>query len=298
MLMVVPYVLLLLVGGVVPTAYAVVKSLQNESETGFGGLRSYTRVAGDFRFVETFQNVALTLIWLPIMLAVVVVLALLIDASPGRFGASMRFLYYLPGALAGIANFMLWLYLLNPGQSPIDFLWHGFGYTTLSEVAQPRNLPFILAAMLFFQGAGTWVVVVNGGLNGIPQELLEAAKLYGATVWGVAWRVKLPMIRPWLGYLTMLNLAYGFQLFLEPQVLSQAGHPRDDLTTVDTEPTQLHLRVPDPRHTGRCGVVGDAADHHPGPRPDGGLSHPALRRRTGTLCAPRPRRELARPAEL
>jgi multiple sugar transport system permease protein len=220
-----PYVLLLLVGGIIPTGYAVVKSLQNESETGFGGVSSFSRVAGDFRFVETFANVALTLcIWLPVMLLVVVVLALLIDSTPGRFGASMRFVYYLPGALAGIANFMLWLYLLNPGQSPVDFLWRGFGYTTLNEVAQPTHLPFILAAMLFFQGAGTWIVVLNGGLNGIPDELLEAAKLDGATAWAATWRIKLPMIRPWLGYMTLLNLAYGFQLFLEPQVLSQVTH--------------------------------------------------------------------------
>jgi multiple sugar transport system permease protein len=220
-----PYVLLLLVGGIIPTVYAVVKSLQNESETGFGGVSSFVRVAGDFRFVETFANVALTLcIWLPVMLLVVVLLALLIDATPGRFGASMRFVYYLPGALAGIANFMLWLYLLNPGQSPVDFLWRGFGYTTLNEVAQPTHLPFILAAMLFFQGAGTWIVVLNGGLNGIPDELLEAAKLDGATAWSATWLIKLPMIRPWLGYMTLLNLAYGFQLFLEPQVLSQVTH--------------------------------------------------------------------------
>lgn len=224
-LLVAPYTGLLLVGGIVPTGYAVVKSLQNEAETGYGGLGSYIRVVGDFRFVETFVNVGLTLcIWLPLMLTVVVLLALLVDASPGRFGASMRFIYYLPGALAGIANFMLWLYLLNPGQSPIDFLWHGFGYTTINEVAQPGNLPVILAAMLFFQGVGTWVVVLNGGLNSIPETLLESARLDGATAWDVAWRVKLPLIRPWLGYMTLLNLAYGFQLFLEPQVLSQVTH--------------------------------------------------------------------------
>jgi multiple sugar transport system permease protein len=224
-LLVLPYVLLLLVGGVAPIGYAIVKSLQNESETGFGGLSGYARVVGDVRFLETLVNVGLTLaIWLPLMLLVVVVLALLIDASPGRFGAAMRFVYYLPGSLAGIANFMLWLFLLNPGQSPIDFVWHGFGYTTLDEVAQPSNLPFILAAMLFFQGAGTWVVVLNGGLNGIPSHLLESARLDGASAWGIAWRVKLPIIRPWLGYMALLNLAYGFQLFLEPQVLSQVTH--------------------------------------------------------------------------
>ncbi|GAA1413171.1 carbohydrate ABC transporter permease [Catellatospora coxensis] len=224
-MLVTPYVLLLLVGGIIPVGYAVVKSLQNESETGFGGLSSYARVTADFRFVETFTNVALVLcVWLPVMLTTVVILALLIDASSRRFGATMRFVYYLPGSLAGIANFMLWLFLLNPGQSPVDFLWDGFGYTSLNEVAQPDNLPFILAAMLFFQGAGTWIIVLCGGLNGIPDELLEAARVDGATARAVVWHVKLPMLRPWLGYMTLLNLAYGFQLFLEPQVLSQVTH--------------------------------------------------------------------------
>ncbi|MET7424265.1 sugar ABC transporter permease [Dactylosporangium sp. NPDC005555] len=223
--LVLPYVALLLVGGLGPAGYAVVKSLQNESETGFGGLSSYRRVVTDLRFAETFGNVALTMvIWLPLMLLGVVGLALLVDASPGRFGTTMRFVYYLPGALTGVANFMLWLFLLDPGQSPVAFLWHGFGHHTLGEVAQPGNLPYILAAMLFFQGAGTWVVVLTGGLNSISEDLLEAARLDGAGAWGIAWRVKLPMIRPWLGYLALLNLAYGFQLFLEPQVLSQVTH--------------------------------------------------------------------------
>ena len=201
------------------------KACRTNRKTGFGGLSSFNRVAGDFRFLETFANVGLVLcVWLPVMLTIVVVLALLVDASPRRFGASMRFIYYLPGALAGIANFMLWLFLLNPGQSPIDFLWNGFGYTSLSEVAQPGNLPFILAAMLMFQGTGTWIVVLCGGLNGIPDALLEAARMDGATAWNIVWNVKIPMIRPWLGYMALLNLAYGFQMFLEPQVLSQVTH--------------------------------------------------------------------------
>ena len=214
-------------------------------------------------------------------------LALLIDASPGRFGASMRFIYYLPGALAGIANFMLWLFLLNPGQSPIDFLWHGFGYTTLNEVAQPGNLPAILAAMLFFQGAGTWVVVLNGGLNGIPNELLEAARIDGASAWEIAWRVKLPMIRPWLGYMTLLNLAYGFQLFLEPQVLSQVTH---GLISPQWTPNQLSFtyayQILDTPGRGRD--VGDPAPHHPRPRAAGRLPQPALRRRTVIAMTLRP----------
>jgi multiple sugar transport system permease protein len=78
--------------------------------------------------------------------------------------------------------------------------------------------------MLIFLGSGTWIVIVYGGLNNIPDEVLEAAIIDGASAWSLAWRIKLPLIRPWIGYLTLVNIAYGFQLFLEPSVMSQVTH--------------------------------------------------------------------------
>ncbi len=220
-----PYLVLLLVAGIIPTIYAVVQSFQVDGGSGFAGIANYSRIIGDFRFFTTFQHILITLaVWIPIMMVGVVGLALLVHASPGLLGSSMRILYYIPGALAGTANFMLWLFLLNPGQSPLDFLWNGFGFTNLNQVAEPSHLPAILAAMLFFQGAGTWLVIVNGGLNGIPEEVLEAGIVDGAGPIALAWRIKLPIIRPWLGYMLLLNIAYGFQLFVEPQVMSQATH--------------------------------------------------------------------------
>ena len=220
-----PYVLLLLVAGIIPTFYAVFQSLEDDRTGAFGSISSFLRIIGDFRFVSTFAHIGVVLlVWLPIMMVGVVGMALLVHATPNRFGSSMRIIYYLPGALAGTANFMLWLFILNPGQSPVDFLWQGFGYTNLNQVAIPDHLPYILAAMLFFQGAGTWLVIVNGGLNGIPEEVLEAAIGDGAGPIALAWRIKLPIIRPWLGYMLLLNVDYGFQLFIEPQVMSQATH--------------------------------------------------------------------------
>ena len=90
--------------------------------------------------------------------------------------------------------------------------------------------------MMFFQGVGSWIIVVNGGLNGISEDVLEAASLDGANAWQLAWHVKLPIIRPWIGYAALMNLAYGFQLFLEPQLLDQvASNALPDQWT----PTQL-----------------------------------------------------------
>jgi multiple sugar transport system permease protein len=158
------------------------------------------------------------------MMAGVTTMALLVHSTPGRFGATMRFIYYLPGAFAGVANFMLWLFILDPTVSPIAFLLHGFGFQTLDQTALPSHVAAILALMLFFQGAGTWLVILYGGLNSIPDEVIEAAGIDGAGSWRVVRDIKLPLIRPWLGYMLLLNVAYGFQLFLEPSVLGAATH--------------------------------------------------------------------------
>mgnify|MGYP000054790203 CR=1 FL=1 len=74
-------------------------------------------------------------------------LALLVYNTPGRYGSTSRFIYYMPGALAGIANIMLWLFILNPGQSPLDPLWSALGRASLgmAHVYEGRGaevLPF------------------------------------------------------------------------------------------------------------------------------------------------------------
>lgn len=224
-LLVAPYLLVLAVAGIVPTAYAIDQAFRSPSGTGYTGLENFSTVVHDFRFGSTFAHVGIILlVWLPIMMIGVTAMALLVHSSRGRFGTTMRFVYYLPGALAGIANFMLWLFILDPTVSPFDFLLHGFGYQTLNDVALPSHVPVILALMLFFQGAGTWLVILYGGFNGIPDEVIESASIDGAGAWRLTRDIKLPLIRPWLGYMLLLNIAYGFQLFLEPQVLGAATH--------------------------------------------------------------------------
>jgi multiple sugar transport system permease protein len=226
-----PYLVLLLIGGIVPIAYALYISFQQSpsllepNKTGFGGLQAYVKAVSDFRFAQSFADIfSVLIIWLPIMIVAIVGLALLVHASPGRFGSIMRFIYYIPGALGGVANLMLWVYLLNPSQSPISGFLHSLGFTTIKQVvATQGDLAVILAAMLLLQGLGQWIVTVNGGLNSIPDDILEAASLDGANAWQLAWRVKLPMIRQWIGYAALLNLAYGFQLFLEPYLLNQVA---------------------------------------------------------------------------
>jgi multiple sugar transport system permease protein len=237
-LLVAPYLIVMLAAGMIPAGYAIYESFTNPNSGQFAGLSNYHTVIDDFRFWPAFEHVGLLIvIWIPMMVVGVVGLALLIDATRGRFGNVMLFVFYIPGALSGMANFMLWLLLLDPTVSPIKFLLRAAGAHTLDDVLTTApDVAVVLAAMLFFQGAGSWLLIVYGGLNTISEEVIEASRLDGCGHWRAALYVKLPIIRPWIAYLALVNFAYAFQVFLEPQLLSQAAH---GLVSPTWSPNQL-----------------------------------------------------------
>lgn len=213
----------MVVAGIIPAGYAIYQSFLAHSGSGFGGLSGYRDAVTEYQFAPSFAHIGLLLaVWLPFMVIGVMGLALLLHGRRSRLVGVYRFIYYLPGALAGMGNFLLWLFILDPTDSPIRPILSWLGYGTLDQVAEPAHLPVIIALMLFFQGAGTWILVIYGGLNGIPEEITEAAQIDGASPGQITRHIKLPLIRPWIAYFILLNVAYASQLFLEPQVLSLA----------------------------------------------------------------------------
>ncbi|BEP14056.1 sugar ABC transporter permease [Acidothermaceae bacterium B102] len=220
-----PYALFLLAFGVVPALYAVGLSF-TKAQGGFAGFANFSKVMGDFRFWPAVQHVGLyLLVWLVALLVLVVVLAIMVQSLRSRSAsATLRLVYYLPGALAGASSVMLWLFVLNPVASPVGPLLRWLGYHSFDSTIQPSHLPVIFAIIAFWTGAGGWILVMFGALNNIPLEILEAARIDGAGPFQLAWRIQLPLLRKWISYVAVLSLAAGTQLFVEPTLLSQASN--------------------------------------------------------------------------
>ncbi|MFP3464084.1 carbohydrate ABC transporter permease [Leifsonia sp. SIMBA_070] len=219
------YTLLALAFGILPSLYAVVLAFTN-SDGGFAGFDNFVKVIGDFRFWPAVQHVTLYLvIWLIGLLIFVVALALIVHALRARWAStSLRFIYYLPGALAGASSVLLWLFVLDPTASPVSGLLHLLGLNSFVQVIQPGNLPLIFAIIAFWTGAGGWIVIMYGALNNISTDIIEAARIDGANAFQIGLRIQLPMLRKWIAYMAVMSLAAGTQLFVEPQLLSQASN--------------------------------------------------------------------------
>ncbi|WP_406416504.1 sugar ABC transporter permease [Streptomyces sp. NBC_00873] len=218
------YVVLLIALGIIPTAYAIYFAFTNAGGT-FSGLGNFLTTAQDFRFVPALGHVAVYLVfWLVSLVVFVVGLALLLHRlASGGASRTLRFLYYIPGALAGAASVLVWLFMLDPTVSPVSSLLGALGYDTFGEVIAPGHLPLLFTVIAFWTGAGGWIVVIYGALNNIPTDVMEAARIDGAGAWQTAWRVQIPMLRKWIVYMVILAFAGGAQLFVEPQLLSLAS---------------------------------------------------------------------------
>lgn len=221
---VLPYVPFLILFGIAPTIYALELAVTNVDGS-WAGLHNFTRTYDDFRFVPAFKHVLVyTIVWLGALMVFVVGLALLLHGRANRVSATYRFLFYIPGALAGAAAVVIWLFMLDPTVSPGAFLLRDLlGARIFAQSIAPGNLPYIFAMIAFWTGAGAWIVIMYGALNTIPPDLEEAARIDGAGPFTIAFRLKLPLIRKWIAYMLILSFATGTQLFVEPEIVQHAS---------------------------------------------------------------------------
>lgn len=230
------YVVMLVLFGVIPAAYAIALSVTNAGGR-FVGLANFISTAKDYRFAPAFLNdLFYLLVWLPLLLVLVVGLALMLHGRARRASGVFRFLFYLPGALTGAASVLLWLFMLDPDVSPGVLLFDAMGMHTVTQVLAPTHLPVLFAVIAFWTGAGGWILVLYGALNNISIDVLDAARIDGAGIWQTAWRIKIPMISRSIAYMLILAFATGSQLFVEPEML---GAATGNVVSTSWSPNQL-----------------------------------------------------------
>lgn len=225
-----PYLVFLTAFGVGPAVAALVISFSG-TDAGMPDYFNLTTegfrtVFEDFRLGPALSNMAkFVVLALPMLVVGVVGLALFLHARSGAYSAALRSAYFLPGAVSGPTAVLVAIFMFDPSVSPFGPVLRSMGLTSVTQVTAPDNLPLLFALIAFFVGAGGWIAIFVGGLNGISQEVLDAARVDGANAWHVAVHIKLPLVAPYIVYMLILTFTASVQLFAEPQLLSSAGVP-------------------------------------------------------------------------
>lgn len=223
-LLLAPYLLLLVMFGIFPIAYAFGLSFVDTIEMAFYGLANYDFVFNDFRVPQSVVNVLwFVAIWVVLTVVGVATISLMLDSIGRKAATTLRTIYFLPGAVTSSAIVVLWLFVLDPSVSPFQPVLHLIGWSTRADVISGVGMAGIFAVMAYFSASGGWIVVFGGALSSLPTEVMEAARIDGANRFQLATRIKLPMIWRSLVLMGILSFAGGLQLFVEPQLMGLAG---------------------------------------------------------------------------
>ncbi|MGW2346882.1 carbohydrate ABC transporter permease [Streptomyces sp. NPDC001661] len=219
----VPFVLFTLV----PVGYACWQSLHRTERQGgtfgrtttvFAGLDQYGQVLSDPAFRQSVVRVLLFgVVQIPVMLAFALILALLLDSTVARLRRFFRLAYFVPYGIPGVVAALMWAFLYDPRLSPIVDLFHHLGADV--EPLAAGSVLWAIGNIVTWTYTGYNMLILYAAVQSVPRDLIEAARMDGASGWTIAWRVKVPVIRPALFMTGVFSIIGTLQLFTEPQVL-------------------------------------------------------------------------------
>lgn len=202
----------------IPILIALVEALWSEKKSGLGlgaptrtfvGLANIGAVFSDRVFWTGLGRVALYgIIIVPLTQCLSAAVALLIDATSRKLAQRFRVVLLLPYMTPGIVSTIIWIYLYSPATSPFK----GLGINFFA----PNMIWVSIGQMALWGGIGFNMLIQFGSLQSIPHEIIEAARLDGASELRIAWSIKLPYMFGSLALTSMFNIIGVLQLFNEP----------------------------------------------------------------------------------
>lgn len=222
-----PFLVLFAAMYVAPIVYAAVSSLFTVHRSGLGltaptkvfdPLGNYSRALGDHAFLSSLGRVALFgVVQVPVMLGVALALALLIDSRSARGKGFFRIAGFLPYAIPGVSAALVWSFMYSSQSSPINRLLHPVGFSV--PFFHSEVVLWSVANIVTWSWAGYNMIIIYAALQSIPAEVLEAARMDGASALRTAWSIKIPAVRGALVLTTVFSVIGSAQLYNEPTVL-------------------------------------------------------------------------------
>ncbi len=165
---------------------------------------------------------------LPVGILLPLAIALLMNSPHLKGKMAFRSAFYMPYIIPFVAAVFLWGGMLNPESGWINRALVSLGVPRESTPnwANDINWVYPTYVIMGIWGIGNAMLIFLAGLQGVPTDLYDAAKVDGANGWQSFWKVTFPMISPVIFYNLVLGVVFLFQYFLVPLVVNQGtGRP-------------------------------------------------------------------------
>lgn len=199
----------------------------------FVAFDNYLRLLQTPLFWQAFGNTFyFVLIGVPLSVGASLGAALLLNSPLARFKAFYRTVFFAPVVTTLVAVAVVWRYLLH---TKYGFVNHGLaalGIAPVDWLGDPAWAMPAIVLLSVWKNFGYNMIILLAGLQAIPKEHYEAARLDGATRWQQLRYVTVPALAPMLLLVSILTMAGHFQLFAEPYVMTQGGPAQRTVTVL------------------------------------------------------------------
>ncbi len=193
-------------------------------EPTFVGLQNYTELFTDARFQQVLINTLLFVLGTaPVSVLLGFLFALLVNRALRFIGLARLFFFY-PTILPLVSAATIWLFFFTPDYGIFNTALRMIGYTGPQNWTSHPNLALLSVMIVtIWKNAGYYMIFYLAGLQGLPQDVFEAAALDGASGWQMLWRITFPLLRRTTLFVTTIAVIGAFQSVDHIFVLTQGG---------------------------------------------------------------------------
>lgn len=194
----------------------------------------YVMVAKDPVFIRSLFNTFLfALMVVPLQCSVALGLAMLVNSGV-KGQAAFRSVYFSPVVMSMVVVAVIWAFLFNRDFGLINQFLHTISFGTIDPIdwlGDPATSMPAIVLMSAWQGAGLQMLIFLAGLQAIPEELNDAARIDGANAWERFRNVTLPGLSNTIAFVVIVTTIAAFGLFTQVDVMTQGG-PAGSTSTV------------------------------------------------------------------
>jgi multiple sugar transport system permease protein len=198
----------------------------------FIGIDNYRRLLETPVFWTALRNTTVfVVVGGPLSIAVSLAMALLVHARLARWRGVFRTALFSPVVTTVVAVAVIWTYIFHARYGYLNYVLGWFGVEPIDWLGDPRWSMPALIVFAVWKNFGYNMLIFVAGLQGIPADLYEAARVDGATRRQQLRYITLPALAPTTLVVTLLTMVGYFQLFAEPYVMTRGG-PAQSTTSV------------------------------------------------------------------
>ncbi|HVK50546.1 MAG TPA: sugar ABC transporter permease [Pseudoxanthomonas sp.] len=207
-------------------------ALADSDNLRFVGLGNYIDLLQSEIFWKSLGNTLyFVIVGVPVSIALSLGAAMLLNAPLARFKALFRTALFAPVVTTLVAVAVIWRYLFHTSYGLVNWVLGQVGIAPIDWLGDPHWAMPTIILFAVWKNFGYNMVIFLAGLQTIPQDLYEAARIDGASKWRQFRHITLPMLGPVLLVVAVITVSGYFQLFAEPYVITR-GDPLQSTVSV------------------------------------------------------------------